>query len=296
MKNKKNYEITILYYVYYQVAATSETPPALLEVEYNGADRDEKPILLVAKGITFDSGGICLKECDELDKYKADTSGAAAAVAALKAAIVYELPVNIELVIPLCENMPSCTAMKCGDVVTAMDGKNIQISHPDNEGRLLLADALVYGRNKSEPKLIIDVASLTPGIRALLGTAASGVFCNSQILWSEVRKAGAITGDRVWRMPLWKFYKEMVTDYKAFDIDNVGHGGGSPCKAAAFLSEFTHCHDWIHFDITGSGMRCEDKISPYLTEGLMTGRPTRTLIQLFQQLPCVLKEEKKKYY
>lgn len=142
--------------------------------------------------------------------------------------------------------------------------------------------------------IFTDVATLTPGIRAGLGSAASGVFCNSQTLWSQVRKAGVITGDRVWRMPLWKFFTKKVTSYKSHDVNNKGHGHGDPCKAAAFLNEFIKCVDWIHFDITGVGMRCEDKIYPYLTKSRMTGRPTRTMIQLLYQLSCPKEGKKKK--
>ncbi|KAF2893566.1 hypothetical protein ILUMI_12595 [Ignelater luminosus] len=268
------------------VARGSCEPPVCLEISYCGGPADQKPILFVGKGITFDSGGLCLKECHGMKKYRADMTGAAAVISTIRAASALSLPMNINAVIPLCENMPSGMAMKCGDVVMGLNGKSILIQDTDNEGRLLMADALVYGQQIHKPRLIIDVASLTPGIRRALGGAASGVFCNSQTMWSQVRKAGVITGDRVWRMPLWKYYTKKVAHYKSHDVNNRGIGKGDPCLAAAFLNEFISCVDWIHFDTTGVGMKQEDKSFTYLTKGRMTGRPTRTLIQLLYQLSC----------
>ncbi|KAL3276250.1 hypothetical protein HHI36_020966 [Cryptolaemus montrouzieri] len=268
------------------VARGSCEPPVFLEISYCGGPTDQKPILLVGKGVTFDSGGLCLKSCDYLERFRADMTGAAAIVATIRAAAALSLPINLEACIPLCENMPSGMAMKCGDVVTALNGKTIMISNTAHEGRVILADALCYGQQIHNPRLVIDVASLTTGIRASLGSAACGVFCNSQTMWSQVRKAGVITGDRVWRMPLWKFFTKRVTRYKTHDVNNMGTGHGAPCLAAAFLQEFIECVDWIHFDTGGVGFKSEHKFYPYLYKGRMTGRPTRTLIQLLYQLAC----------
>lgn len=170
------------------VARGSCEPPVVLEISYCGGPNDQKPILFCGKGITFDSGGLCLKKCKHMDVYKADMCGAAAIISAIRAASALSLPLNIEAVIPLCENMPSGMAMKCGDVVMGMNGKSIMITDTDNEGRLALADAMVYGQNMYKPRLVIDVASLTPGVRSALGSAASGVFSNSQTMWSQVPK------------------------------------------------------------------------------------------------------------
>nr|CAI5819511.1 unnamed protein product [Callosobruchus analis] len=268
------------------VARGSCEPPVIVEISYCGAPQDQKPVLMVGKGITFDAGGLCLKRCEGMDRFRADMSGAAAIIAAIRAASALSLPINIEAVIPLCENMPSGMAMKCGDVVMGLNGKSIMITDTDNEGRLILADALVYGQSTYKPRLVIDVATLTPGVRAALGSAASGVFTNSQTMWSQTRKAGVITGDRVWRLPLWKFFTKKVTHFRSHDVNNKGWGHGSSCIAAAFLNEFIDCVDWIHFDTTGVGMKSEHKVYPYLTKGRMTGRPTRTLIQLLYQLSC----------
>lgn len=268
------------------VARGSCEPPVFLEISYCGGPTDQKPILFAGKGITFDSGGLCLKSCQYLERFRADMTGAAAIVATIRAASTLSLPINIEACIPLCENMPSGMAMKCGDVVTALNGKTIMISNTSHEGRVILADALCYGQQLHKPRLVIDVASLTSGIRAALGSAATGVFCNSQTMWSQVRKAGVISGDRVWRMPLWKFFTKRVTSFKTHDVNNQGLGHGKPCLAAAFLQEFIECVDWIHFDTGGVGFKAEHKLYPYLYKGRMTGRPTRTLIQLLYQLAC----------
>ncbi|CAH0552899.1 unnamed protein product [Brassicogethes aeneus] len=268
------------------VARGSCEPPVVVEISYCGAPADQKPILMVGKGITFDSGGLCLKRCETMSVYRADMTGAAAIIAAIRAASALSLPINIEAVIPLCENMPSGMAVKPGDVVMGLNGKSIMVTDTDNEGRLILADAFVYGQATHRPRLIIDVASLTPGVRAALGSAASGVYTNSQVMWSQVRKAGVITGDRVWRLPLWKFFTRKVTDFRSHDVNNKGWGHGSSPLGAAFLNEFIECVDWIHFDTTGVGFLSEHKIYPYLTQGRMTGRPTRTLIQLLYQLSC----------
>ncbi|XP_018328375.1 cytosol aminopeptidase-like [Agrilus planipennis] len=268
------------------VARGSCEPPIFLEMNYCGEPRGVKPIMIVAKGVTYDSGGLCLKPKHKMSKYKGDVSGAAAVVGAMKAAAALSLPLNITGLIPLCENMPSGMAMKSGDIVCALNSKSIEIEDCDNEGRLLLVDAFVWGQNFYKPRLIIDVATLTFGVKKGLGSGATGVFVNSETLWSQVRKASVISGDRVWRLPLWKAFTDKVTNYRSHDVNNKGYGRGSACLGAAFLQEFIQCVDWIHFDTTGTGLVSLNKVVPYLTKGRMTGRPTRTLIQLLYQLAC----------
>ncbi|KAK4883105.1 hypothetical protein RN001_006424 [Aquatica leii] len=273
-------------FAFLAVARGSCEPPIFLDIHYCGGPPDQKPILLAGKGVTYDSGGLCPKLPDIMSTYRADMSGAACVVATIRAANALSLPLNLNGVIPLCENMPSGMAMKCGDIVKGFNGKSIQISNTDNEGRLLLADALAYGQKTHKPRLIIDIASMTPGIKDALGSAASGVFCNSQTMWCQLRNASIVTGDRVWRLPLWKYFTKQVTSNASHDVNNKGFGQGEPCLAAAFLNEFVYCVDWVHFDITGVGMKSEDKLYTYLTKGRMTGRPTRTLIQFLYQLAC----------
>ncbi|XP_057666298.1 cytosol aminopeptidase-like [Diorhabda carinulata] len=280
-------------HLFLTAARGSCEPPVCLEISYCGASMDSKPILMVGKGVTFDSGGLCLKRCENMPKYRGDMCGAACIVAAIRAASALSLPINIEGVILLCENMPSGMAMRCGDVVMGLNQKSVMITDTDNEGRLMLADAFVFGQIMYKPRLIIDVATLTPGSRAALGSAASGVFTNSQTMWSQTRKAGIITGDRVWRLPLWKYFMKKVNRFTSHDVNNKGLGHGSACLGAAFLNEFVDCVDWIHFDTTGVGLISEHKNYSYLTKGRMTGRPTRTLIQLLYQLACPSEGQRK---
>lgn len=268
------------------VARGSCVPPLLIEMNYCGAPSDQKPVLLVGKGITFDAGGLCLKSGRHISRHRADMAGAAVVVAAIRAASALSLPINITGIVPLCENMPSSMAMKVGDVVMGMNGKSIKIEDVDNEGRLCLADAIVYGQEMYKPRLVIDVTTETKGITAALGSSATGVFSNSHTMWKEMMKAGSVTGDRMWRMPLWKCYTKNVTRKESVDLVNKGVGPGDACLAAAFIKEFINCVDWIHLDINGVGMLCHDKVYPYLKRGRMSGRPTRTLIQFLHQIAC----------
>ncbi|XP_046685530.1 cytosol aminopeptidase-like [Homalodisca vitripennis] len=266
------------------VTRGSVEPPVFLEMSYKGGKSGDKPILLVGKGITFDSGGISIKPAGSMSDMRADMGGAACVVATLQAAAKLKLPINIVGLTPLCENMPSGSATKPGDVVVAMNGKTIQVDNTDAEGRLVLADALCYAAQFT-PKFTLDIATLTGAMRIALGEAATGVFSNSTALWHQLHQAGALTGDRVWRFPLWDHYTKQMTDFPAADVNNLGKGkGGGSCTAAAFLKEFAPPGDWIHLDIAGV-MGPADNL-PYLQKG-MTGRPTRTLIQLLiQSVEC----------
>ncbi|GLV41751.1 Sperm-Leucylaminopeptidase 7 [Carabus blaptoides fortunei] len=257
-------------------------PPKFLEMHYTGSKDGSKPIVLVGKGVTFDSGGISLKPSLNMDAMRADMGGAACVVATLNAVAALKLSVNVVGLVPLCENMPSGTATKPGDVITTMNGKTVCVDNTDAEGRLILADALTYSK-QFNPRLVLDIATLTGAMSVALGNSATGVFTNSCELWEQLRKAGGVTGDRVWRFPLWKHYTNLVTGYDAYDVNNVGKGkGGGSCTAAAFLREFVPENvDWLHLDMA-SVMGPTDEIK-YIGKG-MTGRPTRTLIQFLEQL------------
>lgn len=268
------------------VARSSCEQPVFLEINYCGGKSDEKPILLIGKGLTFNSGGLCLKDGYGMDEYRASMSGAACVVATIRAAAALSLPINVSAVIPLCENMPSGMAFKPGDVITCLNGKTIAVHDTNNAGLLIMADTFTYGQITYKPKLIIDVATLSEGIRSGLSGAATGVFSNSHFIWKQMHKAGALSGDRVWKMPLWNYFTKKVTDYTYVDLSNKGHGKGSPCLAAAFLNEFVIASDWIHLDSRGVGMLTEGTTSAYLTKNQMTGRPTRTLIQFLYQMAC----------
>ncbi|KAF0037231.1 cytosol aminopeptidase [Scophthalmus maximus] len=260
------------------VSRGSEEPPVFLELHYNGSpDSTQAPLLLVGKGITFDSGGISLKPSSSMDEMRADMGGAATVCASIVTAAALKLPVNIIGLAPLCENMPSGKATKPGDVVTAKNGKTIQVDNTDAEGRLVLADALCYGHSFN-PRAIVNVATLTGAMDVALGSAATGVFTNSDWLWEQLHKASVVTGDRVWRMPLFQHYTRQVTDSQLADLNNVGKysRSGGACTAAAFLREFVTAPHWAHLDIAGV-MSNKDEV-PYLRKG-MSGRPTRTLVE-----------------
>ncbi|XP_036373079.1 cytosol aminopeptidase [Megalops cyprinoides] len=260
------------------VSKGSEEPPVFLELHYNGSsDSSQPPLVLVGKGITFDSGGISLKPSSGMDAMRADMGGAATVCSSIVTAAALKLPVNIIGLAPLCENMPSGKANKPGDVVRAKNGKTIQVDNTDAEGRLILADALCYAHSFN-PKAIVNAATLTGAMDVALGSAAAGVFTNSDWLWSQLHKASIITGDRVWRMPLFQHYTRQVTDSQLADLNNIGKysRSGGACTAAAFLREFVTVPHWAHLDIAGV-MSNKDEV-PYLRKG-MSGRPTRTLVE-----------------
>lgn len=258
------------------VTRGSEEPPLFLELHYKGSpDNTAAPLLFAGKGITFDSGGISLKPSGSMDEMRADMGGAATVCASVLAAAALKLPVNLIGLAPLCENMPSGKATKPGDVVTAMNGKTIQVDNTDAEGRLILADALCYGHTFN-PKAIVNVATLTGAMDVALGSAATGVFTNSDWLWKQLYEASVTTGDRVWRMPLFQHYTKKMTDCQLADINNIGGRSAGACTAAAFLKEFVTAPHWAHLDTAGV-MSNKDEV-PYLRKG-MSGRPTRTLVE-----------------
>lgn len=260
------------------VSKGSDEPPVFLEIQYNGsAHASLPPLVLVGKGVTFDSGGISLKPSSGMDAMRADMGGAATVCAAIVTAAALKLPLNIVGLAPLCENMPNGSANKPGDVVRAKNGKTIQIDNTDAEGRLILADALCYAHSFN-PKAIVNAATLTGAMDVALGSAAAGVFTNSDWLWNHLNQASVVTGDRVWRMPLYQHYTRQVTESQLADLNNVGKysRSGGACTAAAFLKEFVTAPHWAHLDIAGVMSNKEEV--PYLRKG-MSGRPTRTCLQ-----------------
>ncbi|XP_028133921.2 cytosol aminopeptidase isoform X2 [Diabrotica virgifera virgifera] len=264
------------------VAKGSVEPPKFLEITYNkSASSCDAPYLLVGKGVTFDAGGISLKPAQAMDEMRADMGGAAAVVGAIYGLARLKVPTNIKILIPLVENLPSGNAVKPGDVITARNGKTICVDNTDAEGRLILADALCYS-SEFKPKWVLDIATLTGAMRVALGNAATGVFTNSSKLYGTLEESGSSSGDRVWRMPLWKHFTKQVAENAAYDLNNVDKGkGGGSCTAAAFLREFVpQKTDWLHLDIAGVMGPQDD--TPYLQKG-MTGRPTRTLIEFIRR-------------
>ncbi|KPJ16059.1 Cytosol aminopeptidase [Papilio machaon] len=264
---------------------------------YNGASSDTPPVLLAAKGVTFDSGGLCLKPPEHMRENRGSMSGAAVVLAAIKAIAELKIPINIRAVIPLCENLVSGQCMKVGDVVRALNGTSIQIEDTDMEGRLLLADALVYGQAAYRPALVVDVATLTRGVLLATGGGAFGCFSNAEGAWLALRGAGASSGDRPWRFPLWNYYHAQITGMTLYipiilkfhndpsvDLRNKGSGKATPCIGAAFLRNFV-CGEWVHLDVTGVGKLAHAAAPPYLRRRRMSGRPARTLAYFLAQLP-----------
>ncbi|CAG9136515.1 unnamed protein product [Plutella xylostella] len=270
------------------VARGSCEEPMFLECEYRGTNGP--PVLLAAKGVTFDSGGLCLKRPEDMVENRGSMAGAAVALAAIKALALMKVPVNVVAVIPLCENMISGQCMKVGDMVRALNNLSIQIEDTDMEGRLVLADALLYGQAAHRPALVLDVATLTHGILLATGGGAFGAFTNHAGLWGALRAAGGGAGDRPWRLPLWGYYQRQITNEPAVDLRNKGSGLATACLGAAFLKNFV-CGDWLHLDITGVGKLAHSQ-PPYLDQRRMTGRPARTLIYLFEEISkgCLKKE------
>eukprot|EP01119_Soliformovum_irregulare_P011323 TRINITY_DN2825_c0_g1_i1.p1 TRINITY_DN2825_c0_g1~~TRINITY_DN2825_c0_g1_i1.p1 ORF type:complete len:275 (+),score=99.07 TRINITY_DN2825_c0_g1_i1:708-1532(+) len=257
----------------------SEEPARFMEIRYNGSqDKDASPFIFVGKGITFDSGGISIKTALGMGEMRGDCGGAAAAIGILYAISELNLPVNAVALTPLTENLPSGKATKPSDVVVASNGKSIEIDNTDAEGRLVLADALVYA-SEMKPHTIIDMATLTGAIGVALGTHYSGFFTRSDELWNEVDSAGKETREKMWRMPLDADYRKQM-DSDLADIKNVGGRLGGSCTGAIFLNEFVapEITRWAHIDIAGTALP-HPRQESYLPKNGMTGVPVRALLQ-----------------
>ena len=232
------------------VTQGSEQPPRLITCEYRGAKKDAAPICLIGKGITFDSGGISLKDPPAMDEMKFDMSGGAAVLGTLRAAAELKLPLNLVVIVATCENMPSGGAVKHADIVTTMSGQTVELLNTDAEGRLILCDAITYSR-RFKPAAVIDVATLTGACIVALGNHFSGLMSNDETLADELESAGVRADDRAWRLPIGEEYVDQLKSNFA-DIANVGGREGGACTAASFLSKFAKDLHWAHLDIAGT--------------------------------------------
>jgi leucyl aminopeptidase len=232
------------------VTRGSVQPPKLIVLQYLGHARKTKPVALVGKGITFDSGGISLKPGEAMDEMKYDMSGAASVLGTLKAAAELKLPLNVVGIIPTCENMPDGNASKPGDVVESMSGQTIEILNTDAEGRLILCDALTY-TERFDPACVVDIATLTGACVIALGHVATGLLANDDQLAASLLRAGDEAGDRAWQLPLWEDYQEQLKSNFA-DMANIGGRPAGTITAACFLSRFTKKFQWAHLDIAGT--------------------------------------------
>jgi len=235
------------------VTRGSHQPPKFVILRYSGASSKDRPVVLVGKGITFDTGGISIKPSAEMDEMKFDMCGAASVLGTLRAAAELGLKLNVIGLVPACENMPGGAATKPGDIVTSMSGQTIEILNTDAEGRLILADALSYAE-RFEPQAVVDIATLTRACVVALGHVCSGLFANKDALADEVQAAGAESLDRVWRLPLWEDYQEQLKSNFA-DFANIGGPAAGSVTAACFLSRFAGKYDWAHLDIAGTAWK-----------------------------------------
>jgi leucyl aminopeptidase len=232
------------------VTQGSDQPPRLIVCEYRGDKKNTAPICLVGKGITFDSGGISLKDPPAMDEMKFDMSGGAAVLGAMRAIAELKLPINLVAIVATCENMPSGRAVKPADIVTTMSGQTVEILNTDAEGRLVLCDAITYSR-RFKPAAVIDVATLTGACIVALGNHFSGLMSNNEALADELESAGVRADDRAWRLPIGEEYVDQLKSNFA-DIANVGGREGGACTAASFLSKFAKDLQWAHLDVAGT--------------------------------------------
>lgn len=235
------------------VAHGSHQPPKLICLQYQGGKATEKPVVLVGKGVTFDTGGISLKPAAEMDEMKFDMCGAAGVLGTLKAVARMQLPINLTVLVPATENMPGGQATRPGDIVTSMSGQTIEILNTDAEGRLILCDALTYAE-RFEPDTVIDIATLTGACVVALGHIASGLFANRDSLAHKLLEAGNEAHDRAWHMPLWEDYQELLKSPFA-DMANIGGRWGGAITAACFLARFTKKYEWAHLDVAGTAYK-----------------------------------------
>ncbi|MDC0127526.1 leucyl aminopeptidase [Methylophilaceae bacterium] len=252
------------------VAKGSREAPKFIVLEHKRGPKNKKPVVLVGKGITFDAGGISIKPSQDMDEMKYDMGGAATVLGVMKTVGELNLPLNIIMVVPTCENLPDGKAVKPGDIVRSMSGQTIEVLNTDAEGRLILCDALTYSE-RFNPEVVIDVATLTGACVIALGHHVSAVFSNYNPLADELKTAGEKALDPVWQMPMWDEYQPQLNSNFA-DMANIGGRAGGSITAACFLSRFAKKYNWAHIDIAGTAWKSgKEKGS--------TGRPVSLLSQ-----------------
>jgi leucyl aminopeptidase len=254
------------------VSQGSAEDAKLICLEYRGAGKNQAPVALVGKGITFDTGGNSLKTPDNMVGMKYDMCGAATVLGTIKAAAQLKLPINVVGIIPTVENMPGGTAYKPEDILTSLSGQTIEVISTDAEGRLILCDALTYCE-RFKPDVVIDIATLTGAVVIALGVHATGLLTNHDPLAKDLLEAGLESNDRAWQLPLWDEYQEQIKSPFA-DMANTGGRSAGTITAACFLSRFTKKFHWAHLDVAGTAA-----IMGGTSERLATGRPVPMLTQ-----------------
>jgi leucyl aminopeptidase len=252
------------------VAQGSDEPLRFIVLQYSGAPKAQAPVVLVGKGITFDSGGISIKPAAEMDEMKFDMSGAASVLGTFRTLAELKPAINVIGLIPACENLLNGKAVKPGDVVTSMSGQTIEILNTDAEGRLVLCDALTFAE-RFKPAAVVDIATLTGACMVALGGVRSGLFANKPELGDALFHAGEVSGDLCWRLPLDDDYAEGLKTNFA-DVANVAGRAGGAITAAKFLQRFTDKYSWAHLDIAGTAWKSGG------AKGA-TGRPVPLLVE-----------------
>lgn len=254
------------------VSQGSAEDAKLICLEYQGAAKSKAPVVLVGKGITFDTGGNSLKSPEAMVGMKYDMCGAATVLGTIKAAAELKLPINVVGIIPAVENMPGGTAYKPEDILTTMSGQTVEVISTDAEGRLILSDALTYCE-RYNPSVVIDIATLTGAVVIALGTHATGLLSNDDKLAHALLEAGIESNDRAWQLPLWDEYQEQIKSSFA-DMSNSGGRMGGTITAGCFLSRFTKKYHWAHLDVAGTAAMMMSGAERYAT-----GRPVPMLVQ-----------------
>ncbi|RUO20015.1 leucyl aminopeptidase [Aliidiomarina iranensis] len=255
---------------YLAVSRGSDNPAVMTLMRYQGANDDRAPIVLVGKGLTFDSGGISIKPSEAMDEMKYDMGGAAGVLGTMQALAELQLPINVIGVLAGCENMPDGRAYRPGDIIKTMSGQTVEVLNTDAEGRLVLCDALTYVE-RFNPETVVDIATLTGACVIALGAHATGMMSNHNPLAHELLGVSKQSGDRAWQLPLWDEYQDML-DSPFADMTNLGGRPAGTITAACFLSRFTKKYHWAHLDIAGTAWKGgKDKGA--------TGRPVPMLTQ-----------------
>ncbi|MDF1758224.1 MAG: leucyl aminopeptidase [Legionellaceae bacterium] len=257
------------------VGQGSSKPPRLVELKYQG-NNESDPVVLIGKGITFDSGGISIKPSSGMEEMKFDMCGAASVLGTIKACALLKLPINVVGLLACAENMPGSNAIKPGDVVTSMSGQTIEITNTDAEGRLVLADALTYAK-RFKPQLVVDIATLTGAVIVALGHERSGLMTNDDELADIISKAGENCQDTVWRLPLEDKCQQMLESPVADMVNSPAERIAGTIVAGSFLSKFSSDYRWAHLDIAGTAWKSGKNRSA-------TGRPVPLLVQLLRNL------------
>ena len=252
------------------VSQGSSEPAKLITLEYRAGKKSQKPVVIIGKGVTFDTGGISIKPSQAMDEMKYDMCGAASVMGTMAAVTELKLPINVVGIIPATENMPSGDATNPGDIFTSMSGQTVEVLNTDAEGRLILCDAITYSK-KYNPEVVIDIATLTGACVIALGKHATGLLSNHNPLARELINAGEESGDRVWQLPLWDEYQQQLNSPFA-DIANIGGREAGTITAACFLSRFAEKLQWAHLDIAGTAWLSGSKKGA-------TGRPVSLLMQ-----------------